>query len=108
MNRKDFEKVVENRITLIRKVLSAKGKEYASETDKDRLGNFKRGSKLLGIIPEKVLTAYKAKHDISIMDMIDDIDKGKIPSKELLQEKIGDSINYLILLEALVLERLNE
>ena len=39
--------------------------------------------------------------------MVDDIDVGNIPSKELVSEKIGDHINYLILLEGLIYDRIS-
>ena len=47
------------------------------------------------------------KHRTSISDIVDDIDNGKLPSREKLAEKMNDSINYLLLLEALIVERLD-
>lgn len=46
------------------------------------------------------------KHEVSIMDIIDDIDRGILPHPKLIDEKIGDSINYLVLLEALLYDRI--
>lgn len=53
------------------------------------------------------------KHIISILDMVDDLDHIKPSVKDSIflaklpqwDEKIGDAINYLILLRALVEER---
>jgi hypothetical protein len=45
------------------------------------------------------------KHIISISDLIDDLDH-TIPPYELWDEKITDAINYLILLDALIHERI--
>ena len=56
--------------------------------------------------PEKALLGMKTKHTVSILDIVDDLDTGNLPSGELLCEKIGDELNYLILLKALILERI--
>ena len=44
------------------------------------------------------------KHYVSIMDIVDNIEK-ELPSIEKLEEKFTDEINYLLLLKALILER---
>ena len=48
-----------------------------------------------------------AKHTVSVYDLIDDYEQGKAISKEMWAEKIGDSINYLLLLTALLEEDKN-
>lgn len=40
--------------------------------------------------------------------MLDDIDKGKLPSEDLVNEKFGDIINYFILQEAQFKKLINE
>ena len=100
----EFEKLLEERINMTRKVLASKNAEYAS--DDDKLHNFKRAAAMLNCTPERALVGMKAKHDVSILDIVDKLSKGELPSKEVLEEKIGDSINYLILLEALIKERM--
>ena len=45
-----------------------------------------------------------AKHTVSVYDLIDDYKQGKAISKEMWAEKIGDSINYLLVLTALLEE----
>jgi hypothetical protein len=104
MNTEKFNQVLNDRIFEIRAVLSSKAKEYATE---DRLHNFKVAARRRNQTPERALMGMKEKHSVSIEDIIDNIDKGILPSKELLNEKIGDEINYLILLEALLLERVD-
>jgi hypothetical protein len=47
------------------------------------------------------------KHFISILDMIEGL-PDKIPSKERIDEKLVDMINYIILLIALLKERINK
>jgi hypothetical protein len=49
-----------------------------------------------------------SKHLISVYDMVDDLNNHIESPMEVWKEKIGDSINYLILLEALLYERKEE
>ena len=46
----------------------------------------------------------EVKHDVSVDDIIDGLAQGIVPPKEMVAEKIGDSINYLLLLEGLIEE----
>lgn len=115
MNQKEFKKLLDRRIELTKNVLDAKNKEYAS--DNDKLHNFKRAADMLQCSPEKALVGMWTKHIISILDIIDNLDykckteKQCFPAfntdafMEMIDEKFGDAINYLILLEALVRER---
>ncbi|NMC10240.1 MAG: hypothetical protein GYA39_04580 [Methanothrix sp.] len=83
--------------------LQIKAKEYGTT---DRLHNFKMAAAIQGVEPETALLGMWAKHLVSVIDIIHDIEQhGKLPTKELLSEKITDSINYLLLLEALIEER---
>jgi len=102
MQSENFDAVMENRILQIRRVLGLKATEYARG---DRLSNFKKAAKLVNCTPEKALSGFVAKHIIALMDFIDDIDKGIVQTQDRWDEKIGDIINYMILLEALVTER---
>lgn len=102
MNDREFEKIVDRRLSIVQKILTSKTKEYA--TDKDRLHNFKRSSEVLGVSPAKSCFAYFTKHLVSIMDMVD----FRRPSQLAIDEKFTDAINYLLLLEALLVERENE
>ena len=105
MKDKDFDKVLKRRIGLITSVLSVKAKEYVRNDD--RLHNFNRGSSMLGVTPESVCIGFMAKHLISILDLVRDVEEGKSVSMSTWDEKLGDAINYLILLEAIVNEREN-
>lgn len=102
MENDKFNEVMEECISSIRTVLSRKAYEYARG---DRLSNFKRAAAKLNCTPEKALWGMAVKHDISITDLIDDLDKGKLIDLDLWNEKIGDNINYLILLSGLIHER---
>ena len=107
MDLKSFNNLLERRIKLTKKVLVSKSKEYSSETDK--LHNFKAAAAVDSETPEQALWGMYKKHLVSIIDM-----KNATSGKEFnfteehIDEKIGDAINYMILLEALFKERLNE
>ena len=102
MNSKQFDEVMERRIELIRKVLITKRAEYAPEGG-DRLHNFNRAAAMLGCTRERALIGMWTKHIISILDIVDNIESKK-PSMALIEEKIGDAVNYLLLLEAMLKE----
>lgn len=102
MTQETFNQIVEHRIRTIRMVLAAKAKEYARG---DRLHNFKRSAAFMMASPEMACFSFAMKHFTSVADMVDDVEAGAQPTPELAKEKIGDAINYLILLEALMEER---
>lgn len=54
--------------------------------------------------PVKALGGMMSKHTVSVYDLIEDYEQDKVISKEIWAEKIGDSINYLLLLTALLEE----
>lgn len=98
MTEKDFDKLVEKRLDSTKKVLIIKGKEY--RRNNDPLHNFNVAARLGNTTREKALWGFALKHYVSFMDILNDVEKGEIPSEELVNEKIGDLINYLILCEA--------
>lgn len=102
MNAKDFDEIVTARMAWCNKTLCAKGDEYAR--DGDRLWNFKVAARKLNCHPAEALAGMMVKHTVSVDDIIDGLAKGIVPPKELVAEKIGDSIDYLLLLEGLIEE----
>lgn len=48
------------------------------------------------------------KHIVSIIDMVQDIENGVIPSPDMVEEKLGDNINYTLLFEAMLVELIVE
>ena len=102
MNAKDFNEIVAVRMAWCNKTLCAKGDEYAR--DGDRLWNFKAAGRKRNQHPAQALAGMEVKHDVSVDDIIDGLARGIVPPKELVAEKIGDSINYLLLLEGLIEE----
>lgn len=98
MKTEQFNAIVTEQIKRCTDTLIKKAKEYATE---DRLHNFKVAAELEGITPVAALAGMMAKHTVSVYDMC----KSNIEYPvELWNEKIGDSINYLLLLSALVRE----
>lgn len=108
MQSKDFDLIVERRLQLIKEILLKKRAEYAPEGG-DRLHNFQRAADTLGCTKERALVGMWMKHIVSILDIVDSLEPGHIkeaPSVALVEEKIGDAINYLILLEAMLKDRI--
>ena len=97
MKKETFDKMVEEQFAICTEVLCDKAGEYAD--DEDRLHNFKTAAALQGITPRKALVGMMAKHTVSVYDMC----KNDLPYTDAKwNEKIGDSINYLLLLKAVV------
>ncbi len=102
MTHSDFDLLLEARIRKTKSVLALKAGEYATT---DRLHNFKRSGQIRNRTPEDALLGMWTKHVTSLFDIVDDIAIGKLASVAMVDEKIGDTITYLILLEALIAER---
>lgn len=96
-----FNEIVETRVRKCLDVLLKKAEEYATE---DRLHNFKAAANLQGCTSIRALGGMMCKHTVSVYDLINRFDQGLDIPLDLWEEKIGDSINYLLLLSALVHE----
>lgn len=94
-----FEKLMEAQLDCCRDVLINKAREYATS---DRLHNFRVAAAVQGISEKQALAGMMAKHTVSVYDMCR---SGLEYPIELWQEKITDSLNYLLLLNALVREK---
>lgn len=101
MTHERFDEIVNNRIEKCLNVMCSKSVEYATE---DKLHNFKVAAKLQNCTPVSALAGMMCKHTVSVYDLIRDHEQGKDISIEMWDEKIGDSINYLLLLTALINE----
>lgn len=104
MKHKDFDKLLEQRIAKIRETLSSKGQTYSTTTDK--LHNFKRAALIRDKHPAEALQGMLDKHIVSYYDMVEGIQNGKTYTKEQIDERFGDIINYMILQEAIFVESL--
>ena len=100
MTQQNFEKIVDDQLEITRNLLISKGQEYSFTGD--RLGAFKKAACLQGESPQQALCGMLAKHVVSIYDMA--MSEQEF-SEARWTEKITDSINYLLLLKAAVLEK---
>lgn len=96
-----FNTLLEARIENMRSTLQRKATEYATE---DRLHNFKRAAGLTGRTPAQACVGMMAKHLVSVVDIVDRAAAGEHIYDAVLEEKIGDAMNYMPLLHALMLE----
>lgn len=99
MDNNTFNAILDSRLDGIENVLANKATEYATE---DRLYNFKVAAKIQNTTVAKALWGMANKHLVSVIDLVE----GRLkPTDYLVSEKIGDMINYLILLEAVLREQ---
>lgn len=100
MTNEFFEKAVDERIKKCRETLIVKAREYART---DREHNFRRAAQIMQCSKERALLGFAMKHLVSILDILDDIENGnKRPSAAQWDEKIGDLLNYLLILDVMV------
>lgn len=99
MIKEEFTKKVEKRIDLIRQTLLTKHKEYAQDDNVFRNFDEAAGGFSLHSTSAEVLWSYMTKHLVSIKDIVAE---NKAADPAVISEKIGDVINYLILLEAML------
>ena len=102
MKQEQFDVILSDRLNRIKTVLGNKAKEYA--VGGDRLHNFKVAARINNCTPAEALWGMAMKHLVCIEDLIQDRVKA---TDGLIDEKIGDMINYLILLEALLQETID-
>lgn len=100
MDAQEFETIFEAQVDACRKTLVKKAEEYSPV---DRLSNFKVAGTLAGCTPQQALGGMLAKHVVSIYDLIRD-DSYDL---DIWNEKLGDALNYLFLLKALLIEQNN-
>ena len=97
-----FNKVVKEQLLVCEHLLTGKGHEYApdavDESNIDRLAHFKKAAAIIDGTPKEALLGMLTKHLVT---------DGRSYSLDRWTEKITDSINYLLLLKALVEEEAN-
>lgn len=104
MKRERFNEIVDQTLGQVTEVLIEKSVEYSRNDNP--FHNFDVGARKTGLIREKVLDGMALKHEISIDDIVNDIEEGKLPTYDLINEKFGDAINYLILKKASIIDRI--
>ena len=103
MNNETFNNIVSDRLAHVKDTLTAKADEYARG---DRLSNFKKIADMLDSTPEKALIGLVSKHWIALLDFIADLNKPVIQPYQRWDEKTTDIMAYMVLLDALVQERI--
>ena len=96
----DFNKAVEEQYKICRAVLDKKSKEYAPK--EDRLSAFKTAAAVMHKTPLQALSGQMSKHSVSLFEMVEL--NHDYNDMALWQEKLTDSINYLFLMKALLLD----
>ena len=105
MQREMFNQVMNDLIAKCQSTLQQKAKEYAPSID--RLHNFKVAAELNGETPVQACWGMATKHIVSIADMVRENGEHQHPIS-VWDEKVGDALNYLILLYALETEQQSE
>jgi len=99
MNYRDFHSVLERRIAQLRDTLESKSAQYSS--GKDKLHNFYKAASFRNRTPADVLMGMVIKHITALDDFVQS--SNPVPFEQW-DEKIGDIIAYMVLLDAIVSE----
>ena len=100
MKPEDFDHLVDYCFEECKKTLTIKKVEYSE--GKDRLDQFKKAALITNSTPQQSLVGMMIKHITSICDMVSH-DVLDFPAAKW-DEKIFDSINYLLLLRGIIEE----
>jgi hypothetical protein len=106
MTEKKFDETIEATLEHLRNLLVVKGKEY--RRNNNVFHNFDEGSKRSGLIREKVLDGFLLKHEISIADMTNDLEKGILPKITTVNEKFDDNLIYLLIKKASIIDKIEQ
>jgi hypothetical protein len=101
LDAKTFDRIVKTMLQTSREVLANKQNEYSTD---DRLHNFRVAAALQQCTMKQALFGFLTKHLVSLADMCK---PGKKYSDDIWDEKICDSINYLLLLKAVIVDQSN-
>jgi hypothetical protein len=102
MKPEDFKTlIVEPRFAMCRKLLlEEKKEEYCRKND--RGNSFRVAGRILNVSASRALLGMLSKHWASLLDMIDDMDEGRLPEQATVDAKFTDIVNYILLLEGLI------
>lgn len=99
MTNNQFNLILKNRLESISDVLEKKAEQYAHGDD--CLHTFRAAARVNNTSVKKALWGMATKHLVSTMDLVSGDLKN---TQQVVSEKLGDLINYLILLEAALWE----
>ncbi len=110
MNQEDFNVIVESAILRTKSVLMRKRVEYNAEVNV--FHNFNDGVNI-SLHNTNVALAWEflTKHLQSVRDMVQAVENRDSLEKitpQLLDEKFGDVINYFLLIEGMIREKINQ
>lgn len=97
MTVEERDKTIRITIDKCMRVLKEKAEGYS--TDEDVLHNFRVAAGLQGCSVTQALVGMMTKHTVSVYDMVNG---GQAYASDKWDEKIGDLINYLLLLRVAV------
>lgn len=100
MTNKEFSELMEKTFTDCAKISKSKGADYTKGSE-DALANFKEAGKGIGAEPIDVCWIFMNKHYQAITNYVKT--RGKSES-EPISERIKDLINYLLLLQGIIIE----
>lgn len=101
MKEKQFNDIIQNAVESCLTTLTEKNASY--NPNEDKLAGFKTAARMRGVTPLQALSGMKVKHTSFVQDLLEG--RIPIPSEEVVQEKFGDEINYLLLALALIEEQ---
>lgn len=99
MTKMTFDEIVDEQLARSRALLILKGQEYG--TGEDRLASFKKAGALMNMSEAEAALGMLAKHLVSVTEMIQ---SRQHFTTDRWNEKITDSINYLLIIRAIVEE----
>jgi len=102
MTSEQLANIMAARFHKIENTLCSKAEEYARG---DRLSNFRQIAHLMNCTPEKALLGLVAKHIVALCDFVNDLDADTVQPYDRWDEKIGDIVCYMMLLDAMIQER---
>lgn len=111
MTQEYFDSVLAGRQLQIEQILTVKAREYAGTgMNVDRMHNFNKSLELNPdfVTRENSIFSYWLKHYVSLRDILCGLEKDIVPTQALVSEKIGDLINYLILMEASIYQTIDK
>lgn len=99
-----FEEVINSTLEHLGQLLIIKGKEY--RRNGNPYHNFEIGARKENKIREEIIHGFALKHEISIGDIRDDLNKGILPNTAQVNEKFNDLIVYLLIQKASILDKI--
>ena len=103
MTQEEYDKLINYRLELIKSMLLKKGIEYSNNNNP--FHTFEKAGILAGVTREDALKGFMLKHEVSILDILEKLRNKQYVEPNLIREKFGDVINYLIILEIMAIDK---